>query len=291
MDFVLVTQMMTRTPTSLLGTAIVVTAAFFLLTWPVWQWLWREWMGNDYYSHGLLIPPVSLFLVIQRFRKDESLAWPPISGSNSGLIVLIPSLLLYLYFLNNKAYYLAAFAMIGLIAGLVWTLAGTATLRKLLFPIAYLAFMVPLPFVERITLPLAMFTGVCSTGLVSILGMDITVVGNAVTLPNANLVIGAQCSGINSLIALLALTTLAAYLFDGPWWGRLGIVLVSVPLAMLGNILRVASLLVVAAWQGADAAFIFYHDYSGPIFFVLALLLLLPISRLLHVRTLRLDVI
>lgn len=282
---------MTRNPTIAIGTVVAVAAGFFLLTWPVWRWLWGEWMGNDYYSHGVLIPLVSLFLIVQRFRKDESLSWPPTAGSNIGLVLLIPSLLLYLYFLNNKAYYLAAFATIGLIGGLIWTLAGTKTFRTLLFPIAYLAFMVPLPFIERATLPLAMFTGVCSTGLVSVLGMDITVVGNAVTLPNANLVIGAQCSGINSLIALLALTTLAAYLFDGPWWGRIGIVAMSVPLAMLGNILRVASLLVVASWQGADAAFIFYHDYSGPIFFALSLLLLIPLSRLLQVRTLRLNVI
>jgi exosortase len=282
---------MTRNPTTVLVVAIAISSAFFLLTWPVWQWLWGEWMGNDYYSHGLLIPPVSLFLIVQRFRKDDALSWPPAGGSNLGLLLLIPSLLLYLYFLDGKAYYLAAFAMIGMIGGIIWTLAGTKTIRKLAFPVAYLVFMVPVPFIERSTLPLAMFTGVCSTGLVSLLGLEMTVVGNSVTLPNADLIIGAQCSGINSLIALLALTTLAAYLFDGPWWGRVGLVALSVPLAMLGNILRVASLILVAAWQGADAAFIFYHDYSGPVFFVLMLLLLIPLSRLLQVRTLRLNVI
>lgn len=282
---------MTRNPTTVLVVAIAISSAFFLLTWPVWQWLWGEWMGNDYYSHGLLIPPVSLFLIVQRFRKDDALPWPPAGGSNLGLLLLIPSLLLYLYFLNGKAYYLAAFAMIGMIGGIIWTLAGTETIRKLAFPVAYLVFMVPVPFIERSTLPLAMFTGVCSTGLVGLLGLEMTVVGNSVTLPNADLIIGAQCSGINSLIALLALTTLAAYLFDGPWWGRIGLVALSIPLAMLGNILRVASLILVAAWQGADAAFIFYHDYSGPVFFVLMLLLLIPLSRLMQVRTLRLDVI
>jgi exosortase len=282
---------MTRNSTTVLVVAIAISSAFFLLTWPVWQWLWGEWMGNDYYSHGLLIPPVSLFLIVQRFRKDDALPWPPVGGSNLGLLLLIPSLLLYLYFLDGKAYYLAAFAMIGMIGGIIWTLAGTATIRKLAFPVAYLVFMVPVPFIERSTLPLAMFTGVCSTGLVSLLGLEMTVVGNSVTLPNADLIIGAQCSGINSLIALLALTTLAAYLFDGPWWGRIGLVALSIPLAMLGNILRVASLILVAAWQGADAAFIFYHDYSGPVFFVLMLLLLIPLSRLLQVRTLRLNVI
>ncbi len=80
-------------------TALVV---FSILTWPVWRWLWGEWMGNSYYSHGVLIPPVSLFLVYQRFRHDPALFWRAM-GSNGGLVVVAVSLALYLYFLNGKA--------------------------------------------------------------------------------------------------------------------------------------------------------------------------------------------
>jgi exosortase len=264
---------------------------FLLLTWPVWRWLWNEWMGNDYYSHGVLIVPVSLFLAVQRFRHDPELSRGSISGSNYGLMLLGAALVLYLYFVSNRAYYAAAFAMIGLIAGLVWTIAGPLVLRKLAFPIGFLAFMVPLPIIERTTYPLAIFTGVCSTGMASILGLDLTVNGNAVSLPNADLVIGAQCSGINSMISLTALAALAAYLLAGPLVGRLALVLMAVPLAMLGNILRVASLLFVADAFGADAAFTFYHNYSGPIFFIVSLGLLLPVSRSFRCNTLRSEVI
>ncbi|MEZ4557315.1 MAG: exosortase/archaeosortase family protein [Caldilineaceae bacterium] len=210
---------MTQRPLSFLLLPLVAFAAFFALTWPVWTWLWGEWMANEYYSHGILILPVSLFLVIQRFRNDSTLPWPPQNGSNRGLLLLVPAVAAYLFFMHDRAYYLAALAMIALIGGLVWTLMGDLTVRRLMFPIAYLIFMVPLPFIERSTLPLAMFTGVCSGGLVQFFGLDVTIVGNAVTLPNANLIIGAQCSGINSLISLLALTTLAAYLLEGPFWG------------------------------------------------------------------------
>jgi exosortase len=266
-------------------------AALAVLTLPVWRWLWGEWMANDYYSHGVLIPPVSLFLAYQRFKHDRELVWRPGSGNSAGLLVLGVSLLLYLFFLNNKTYYMAAFATIGLIYGTVWTLGGGQAARRLAFPIGYLAFMVPLPFIERTTLPLAMFTGVCSGAMVQFLGLEVSIVGNSVTLPNADLVIGAQCSGINSLIALTALTTLAAYLLDGPLWGRMLLVALSIPLAMLGNILRVASLLFVARDYGAEAAFVYYHDYSGPVFFVLMLILLLPLAWLLRCRNLRTEVI
>ena len=84
---------------------------------------------------------------------------------------------------------------------------------------------------------------------------------------------------------------LAAYLLDGPLWGRLALIGLAVPLAMLGNILRVASLLFVARIYSVEAAFLFYHDYSGLVFFVLILLLMAPLTRLLQARTLRLDVI
>lgn len=125
-------------------------------------------------------------------------------GDSRGLLLLAINLGLYLYFVNNKAYYLAAFAMIGLLVGLIWVFGGLPVVRKLVFPLGYLVLMVPLPFVERATRPLALFTGVCSGALVKFLGLDITIVGNAITLPNANLVIGAQCSGVNSIIALTA---------------------------------------------------------------------------------------
>lgn len=269
----------------------VIVALFALLTWPVWRWLWSEWNGNDYYSHGVLIPPVVLYLVWRRRRLDRAWQWQTGLGDSRGLAVLVASLGLYLYFLNQKAYYLAAFAMIGLMLGLVWLSGGVQAVRKLAFPLGYLVLMIPLPFVERVTLPLALFTGVCSTALVKFLGVPVTIAGNAVTLPNVDLVVGAQCSGINSIIALTALNTLVAYITVGPWWGRVALVALATPVAMLGNILRVANLLVVAYIWGADAAFRFYHDYSGVIYFGLALALLIPLTRLLRCNKLRLDVI
>jgi len=264
---------------------------FVAITWPVWQWLWFEWMSNQYYSHGLLILPVALFLAVQRFRNDPELVYAPGHGSLAGVVALAIGLAAYLFALQQRAYYLAAFAMIGMLAGLVWAVAGGTVLRKLAFPIGYLVLMVPLPMLDRVTLPLALFTGLCSGSLVQFLGLPVAINGNAIALPNADLVIGAQCSGVNSLITLVALLVLVAYLLDGPVWSRIALVLLAIPLALAGNILRVATLLFVARAWGADAAFTFYHDYSGIIFFVAVLLLILPITRALQFGRLRAEVI
>jgi exosortase len=282
---------MTSSTLRVLVAPILALAALILLTWPVWRWLWGEWMGNEYYSHGILIPPVSLYLAYQRFRNDKELRWSPGQGSNWGLLLISLGLGLYLWFFSQRAFYLAAFATILIIGGLVWTMGGNNVAKRLIFSVAYMALMVPLPFIDRYTLPLAMFTGVCSGGLAQFLGLDVEIIGNAVKLPNADLVIGAQCSGVNSLIALTALMVLATYLVSGPTWGRTALILLAAPLAILGNILRVSSLLFVAREWGAQAGFVFYHDYSGLGFFVIVLALLLPLTRLLRVNALRPEVI
>ena len=282
---------MTRVTFRTMWLPLLALAGFLAVTWPVWQWLWFEWMSNQYYSHGLLILPVALFLAVQRFRNDPDLVYAPGQGSLAGVVVLALGLAAYLFALQQRAYYLAAFAMIGMLAGLVWAVAGGTVLRKLAFPIGYLVLMVPLPMLDRVTLPLALFTGLCSGSLVQFLGLPVAINGNAIALPNADLVIGAQCSGVNSLITLLALLVLVAYLLEGPVWSRIVLVLLAIPLALAGNILRVATLLFVARAWGADAAFTFYHDYSGLLFFVAVLLLILPITRALQFGRLRAEVI
>jgi exosortase len=259
------------------------TALFALLTWPVWRWLWSEWWSNDSYSHGLLIPLVAGYLAWRRWPQE------PLDGDNRGLVLTAFGVALFLFFVTRKAAYLASFAMILVLAGTAWTFGGLRLLRRLAFPLGFLVLMVPLPFVDRVTLPLALWTGTCSGWLAHALGLDVNVTGAAVSLPNAELVIGAQCSGINSIISLLTLTTLMAYTLDGPLWGRLALVVMAIPLAMLGNILRVANLLAVAHYLGVEAAFRFYHDFSGPIFFGVALLLLIPLARLFQCKTLHFE--
>jgi exosortase len=270
---------------------LLAAIGFVALTWPVWRWLWSEWMSNDYYGHGILIAPIALYLAVQRFRNDKELTYPSGGGNLFGVALLAVALAAYLYFLQTSALYLAAFATVAMLAGLIWALGGSNVIRRLAFPVAYLLLMIPLPNWDRVTLPLAMFTGVCSGTLVQFLGLDVTIVGNSVTLPNADLVIGAQCSGVNSLIALTSLMVLVAYLLNGPIWSRIALVLLAIPLAVIGNILRVATLLYVARAWGAQAAFTFYHDYSGIFFFIGVLLLVYPLTRLLRFGELRYEVI
>jgi len=172
----------------------VVTAAFIgilllaLFTQTI-RWLISEWLGNDYYSHGFLVPALSAVLAWRLWVK-----WPPeqrrIQSATAGLIPLALGLGLYLTALSARAYFVVSLAIILLIASLVWFLLGTAALRRLWFPITFRHLAAPLPFVEPLSLPMAQFTGAIAAGAVSLFGVPITVNGTQVTLPNASLVVG-----------------------------------------------------------------------------------------------------
>ena len=269
--------------TGLIG--ILLLALFY----PTLKWLLGEWLGNDYYSHGPLVPLISAFLAWRLWIK-----WLPeqrrIKPATIGLLPLGAGLIVYLYALLQRAYFAASLAMIIIIAGLVWYLLGTAALRRFAFPIGFLVFMIPLPFIEPLSVPLAQLTGAMSAAIVRLLGVPIAVNGAQISLPNAELVVGAQCSGLRSIVTLMTLVALVIFLVEGAWWKKLLLALSSIVIAALGNVVRVASLLVVANIWGADAAFKYYHDYSGIVFFLSALALLLSFSWMLGCREIRDDI-
>jgi exosortase len=179
--------------------------------------------------------------------------------------------------------------MVAALAGLVWYLLGGAALRRLAFPILFLLFMIPLPFVEPLSVPLAQATGTVAAQTVRLFGVPISINGAQVTLPNANLVVGAQCSGLRSIVALLTLVALFVFAVQGPAWGKWVLALSAIPIAAFGNIVRVSSLLGVAHVWGADIGFTYYHDYSGILFFASAVLLLILASRLVQCNEIRGD--
>jgi exosortase len=271
------------------ASTVLIGLLLLAVFYPTLKWLLGEWLGNDYYSHGPLVPLISAFLAWRLWVR-----WPAaqrqIKPATLGLLPIGIGLAAYLYALFQRAYFVASLAMIVIIAGLVWYLLGTAALRRFAFPIGFLFFMVPLPFIEPLSVPLALFTGTASAAIVQLFGVPIVVNGAQITLPNSELVVGAQCSGLRSIVTLMTLVALVIFLVEGSWWKKLLLALSSVLIAGFGNIMRVASLLVVANVWGADAAFKYYHDYSGIVFFLSALALLLLFSWVLGCREIRDDI-
>jgi exosortase len=142
--------------------------------------------------------------------------------------------------------------------------------------------MVPLPGIVYNTLaaPLQLFASGVATSLAQSLGVSIYRDGNIIHLANVSLGVAEACSGLNSLSALVVASLLLGFLEDAPVIGRVLLLLISVPLAIAVNVLRVAGTALLADYD-MEFAMGFYHLLSGWLVFVLGFGLLWLIGKLL----------
>jgi len=264
------------------GTALTLMG---LLTWPVGRWLVGQWLSNEYYSHGVLVLLISAYFSWRVLRLGRTASAP----ADAAVVLLVAGAGVYVVGEALIARYLSALGLILLTGGLVGFLGSRETLRRLAFPLAYLAFAVPLPVVDSLAVRMGTLTAGWATVLVRGLGVMAAHEGGRVSLPSCSLVVGAPCSGIRSLVALLALAAVWAFVVRGPRPARIALLAVAAPLACVANLLRVTSLLWVADRWGLEAGQRYYHDFSGPVFFGLALAGLLAVSWALRCRDLRSD--
>ena len=252
-------------------------AAFY----PLWEWLVATWLGSPYYSHGFLVPLVSLLLAWRLERGRPAAAEQGLGNKDvfGGLLLAGLGLGGGWGAIRRGLWPWAGVALIGTLAGIVWALAGRATLRRQAFPLAFTLLMVPLPWPEAITPPLARAVAGAAAGLARGLGIPATAQGAQVQLGGIALAVGAPCSGVNSLAALVTLAVLYAFLVRGPWWGRLGLVAAAAPIALLANLVRVTAMVLLAHGAGVAVALKYFHTWSSPLLFLLALGLLVLVGR------------
>lgn len=242
----------------------------------VLQWMFNRYMSSDsYYSHGFLIPFVSLFLIWQERGRLQEVE---LIYSQTGLILICFSLLLHVIGTIIYIYSVSAFSLFFLIIGLTLFLLGPQLTRIIAFPLIFLVFMFPVPmaFISIVSFPLKMFAAKSGVYLVSFIGIPVLREGFNISIPNGNLIVGNPCSGLRSLISFLALGALYAYLTPLPLVKKWILFILSVPIALLVNIVRVSTLILVSHFCGLAAAApeTIVHTGSGLVIFVIGILLL-----------------
>ncbi len=245
-----------------------------LLFWPIIPALWDVWMFDSNNSHGLLVPAIAAFLIWQR-RKD--VPWSEATPSLWGLGLLAGSLLIYLVSLRAHIAVSAHLAMVTSLAGLVWWNLGGRLFRHLLFPLAFLAFMVPVPvsIAGAVAFPLQLFATSASADVIRGIGIPVLHEGTMLYFATTSLEVSEACSGIRSMLAYLPLGVLFIHL-AGNTIGRVGkgILLSStIPLALVVNILRISGTGVLAHHFGREMARGFLHEFSGLVVFAFGFVL------------------
>jgi exosortase len=255
----------------------------------IFVWLTQRWndsalsFGGNY-SHGWLVPLVSLWLVWHRRRDLRAM---PRASHGAGLAVIAAALALHWVGARGELPQLSVVAFIGLLWGVPFYLFGRPTARILFFPCAYLLFAVPVGFLDNLTFPLRMLATVISGGLLNGFGIPVVRIGTALhsTLGHGfSLDVADPCSGIRSLAAMMAVTAAYAYVTQ-PTLGRKWVLFLSaIPLAVIGNIGRILAIGIVAALFGMEAAMGLYHDYSGYVLYAFAIGSMLLVDHLLNRR-------
>lgn len=251
-------------------------AAFATLFWPTFAWMAERFDAPDsFYSHGWLIPLVGGWLIWQRRQALERCTIRP---SLAGLALLVPAVLVHVAATRWQLHVMSGAAMLAAVWGLVWTVWGRDVVRILRVPLLFLAFMVPLPGVLLIAVSfqLKMAAASLATHLLMAVGLAAQQAGSTIHLPGVSIVVDETCSGLRSLISLLALATLWAALMPRPVarWQQAALIMASVPIALLANMVRILVLTLVALLHGAAAAKGFIHVGSGIVVFGVALVLL-----------------
>lgn len=239
---------------------------------PIYPRMFGDWSADPNYSHGFLVPLISGWFV---WKSWPELKNAPVRHSSLGFILIIFGMLLLFAGLSVNELYTSRTSSIFILAGIVQVIFGTRVLMILGLPIAFLFFMVPLPYTiyDAVALPLRHLVSVLATEGLKLFGFPVLREGNVIILPNISLEVVEACSGMRSLFSLMALGTAYAFIFLKGTWRRVVLILATIPIAVITNVIRVFATGVLARYFGSAAAEGFFHDFAGFVVFAVAMAL------------------
>jgi EpsI family protein len=246
----------------------VVLGGLLLLYAPVVAGMVAAWWRNPASSHGFLVAPLAAYLAWSKRGRVSALA----RAWTWGMLPLAFGLLLYPAGVLTQIEFLPEVSFMIALGGMMLLVLGPAASRELAFPYAFLYFMVPWPdtLVEWLSFPMQLFSAKYAAMAAGLAGMAVSRDGVDIHVSSYTFSVGAPCSGMKSLVALLALSSLLAYLLQGARWRRWLLFAAGLPLALLANVGRIVVILCIANTFGSKAAEGFLHGFSGVLVFASA---------------------
>jgi exosortase len=250
--------------------------------WPTLQLLVQTWTSDPQYSHGYLVPVFAVFLLWYRRSRADFANWH-VSWWGVALLAAAGLIRMAGGFLSFD--WLDAMALLPCLAGLALLLGGRPALAWSWPAIAFLAFMVPLPYrlAHSLSGPLQALATQMSGYLMQMLGLPAFVEGNTILLDGHRIAVVEACSGLSMLITFGALATAFAILVRRPMLDRVLFVLSAIPIAIVANVCRISATGVAMHTAGPELADKIFHDLAGWLMMPLAIGLLALEMKLLDV--------
>jgi exosortase len=246
-------------------------------------WMVDSWRPRNDLIHGYVIPFLFVTFVMiawKDMRKDL------VSPSWWGSIFLVVGLMFYVVSVRVIQPRLAIIGLPFLIVGAVQFVCGTAVAKRMLFPSFFWYFAVPVPGIRQATNFLQVWVTESCYTVGTFFGMKLINAGNEIRSATDDwdaLNIAEGCSGIRSLMALVMVSAIYAYLTQKQVWKMVFLFACSLPLALLANFFRIFTIVVLAELGFSEFAAGAYHDWAGLLFFFpIALAGLFIIDKLLN---------
>lgn len=231
-------------------------------------WISGQWNPKSDYEHGWLIPLFSIWMSVHALK---SLKNTPSNGSFQGFWVILLGGVMILTAHRTLQPRLTIMAFPVLLWGAVWTYWGKQYAYRLTLPLFYLLLVIPMPGLQQATVSLQLMSTKMAHWGADLFGVDTIMEGTTLHAVNSDwdtFNIAGGCSGIRSLLALLMISIAWGYLADRlSLWKRITLALSAIPLAIVGNGFRVASILVCAEHINPAFAGKAWHDWSGLLLF------------------------
>jgi len=244
-----------------------------LAYWFVFASLIRQWISDPNYGHGLFIIPMAIVLA---WRRRGQLRGIPARPSATGLLVIAAGGALYLVGILSAELFTSRLSFVVTLIGIVLVTQGTGRTRALLFPLLFLLFMIPVPYIlyYKLTFPLQLKSSEFTEVILSIIGLPAVRSGNIIDLEGYTLEVVTACSGLRSIMTLGALAVFTADFLDMRAAAKVLFALLAVPVALVSNTFRLVSTAVISAFSDEKAADHFLHEFSGVVVFISGAVLL-----------------
>jgi exosortase B len=230
-------------------------------------------------GHGPLIMLASAWLA---WRKRDAVARAGVHPAYAaGWATLMVGLALMAVGRSQDLLIVESGSQIPVLAAAVLLTLGWGAVRALAFPLAFLVFSVPPPgwALDALTVPLKGMVSDAVAALLYALGYPIAQNGVIIMVGPYELMVKDACSGMNSIFALSAIGVFYIYEFVANSPLRTALLVVSiVPITVLANFLRVVALVLMTYYFGADAVEGLFHDFTGILLFVVAIVLFFAVD-------------
>lgn len=236
--------------------------------WLGYDSLARAWSTAEY-SHGPLIPLISLYLFLRELRGmpppgPARVIWPGMLTITAGLSIAalgnmmrVPDIITY--------------AFIIWVGGVVLSVFGWDRGRLHMLPVVHLVFMLPLPqlLYWKLTIFLQGVSSQLGVWFVELAGVAVYLEGNVIDLGVYKLQVAEACSGLRYLFPILSFSYLFAILYRGPFWHKIALLLSAAPLTVVMNSVRIGIIGIVVDRYGIEQAEGFLHFFQGWVIFLI----------------------